>query len=40
VTGQVKLFAISPTGAGEGDRDRQPGQSFAEALMFTNRPTS
>jgi CRP-like cAMP-binding protein len=37
VTGQVKLFAISPR-AGEGDRDRGPGQSFAEALMFTNRP--
>jgi len=38
VTGQVKLFAISPTGAEKVIEIVSPGQSFAEALMFTNRP--
>ncbi len=38
VTGQVKLFAISPTGAEKVIEIISPGQSFAEALMFTNRP--
>ena len=38
VTGQIKLFAISPTGAEKVIEIVSPGQSFAEALMFTNRP--
>lgn len=38
VTGQVKLFAISPSGAEKVIEIVAPGQSFAEALMFTNRP--
>ena len=38
VTGQIKLFAISPTGAETVIEIVSPGQSFAEALMFTNRP--
>ena len=38
VTGQVKLFAISPAGAEKVIEIIGPGQSFAEALMFTGRP--
>lgn len=38
VTGQVKLFAISPTGQEKVIEIVSPGQSFAEALMFTDRP--
>jgi CRP-like cAMP-binding protein len=38
VTGQVKLFVISPTGAEKVIEIVGPGQSFAEALMFTSRP--
>ncbi len=38
VTGQVKLSVISPTGAEKVIEIMGPGQSFAEALMFTNRP--
>lgn len=38
VTGQVKLFAISPTGQEKVIEIVGPGQSFAEALMFTGRP--
>ena len=38
VTGQVKLFAISPAGAEKVIEIVGPGQSFAEALMFTSRP--
>lgn len=38
VTGQVKLFVISPAGAEKVIEIMGPGQSFAEALMFTNRP--
>ncbi|MFT3818079.1 MAG: Crp/Fnr family transcriptional regulator [Rubrivivax sp.] len=38
VTGQVKLFAISPAGAEKVIELVGPGQSFAEALMFTGRP--
>ncbi len=38
VTGQVKLFAISPAGAEKVIEIVGPGQSFAEALMFTGRP--
>jgi CRP-like cAMP-binding protein len=40
VTGQVKLFVISPAGAEKVIEIMGPGQSFAEALMFTSRPTS
>jgi CRP-like cAMP-binding protein len=38
VTGQIKLFVISPTGAEKVIEIMGPGQSFAEALMFTGRP--
>ena len=38
VTGQVKLFAISPAGQEKVIELCGPGQSFAEALMFTGRP--
>ncbi len=38
VTGQVKLFVISPAGAEKVIEIIGPGQSFAEALMFTGRP--
>ena len=38
VTGQVKLFVISPSGAEKVIELVGPGQSFAEALMFTGRP--
>jgi len=38
VTGQVKLFVLSPTGQEKVIEIVSPGQSFAEALMFTDRP--
>ncbi|MDP1902443.1 MAG: Crp/Fnr family transcriptional regulator [Rubrivivax sp.] len=38
VTGQVKLFALSPSGAEKVIEIVGPGHSFAEALMFTDRP--
>ena len=38
VTGQIKLFVISPAGAAKVIEIVGPGQSFAEALMFTSRP--
>ncbi|QCB46216.1 Crp/Fnr family transcriptional regulator [Hydrogenophaga sp. PAMC20947] len=38
VTGQVKLFAISPAGQEKIIEIVGPGNSFGEALMFTNRP--
>ena len=38
VTGQVKLFAISPSGQEKVIEIVGPGGSFAEALMFTGRP--
>jgi CRP/FNR family transcriptional regulator, dissimilatory nitrate respiration regulator len=38
VTGQVKLFVISPAGQEKVIELVSPGQSFAEALMFTGRP--
>jgi CRP/FNR family transcriptional regulator, dissimilatory nitrate respiration regulator len=38
VTGQVKLFAISPAGQEKVIELIGPGSSFAEALMFTDRP--
>ncbi|MBS0291351.1 MAG: Crp/Fnr family transcriptional regulator [Proteobacteria bacterium] len=38
VTGQVKLFAISPTGQEKVIELAGPGVSFAEALMFTDKP--
>ena len=38
VTGQVKLFAISPQGQEKVIELCGPGTSFAEALMFTGRP--
>ncbi|MDH4061033.1 MAG: Crp/Fnr family transcriptional regulator [Aquincola sp.] len=38
VTGQVKLYAVSPAGAEKVIDIIAPGQSFAEALMFTGRP--
>jgi CRP-like cAMP-binding protein len=38
VTGQVKLYAVSPAGAEKVIDIISPGQSFAEALMFTGRP--
>jgi CRP-like cAMP-binding protein len=38
VTGQVKLFALSPSGQEKVIELVGPGNSFAEALMFTNRP--
>ena len=38
VTGQVKLFAISPAGQEKVIELVGPGSSFGEALMFTDRP--
>jgi CRP-like cAMP-binding protein len=38
VTGQVKLFALSPAGQEKVIELVGPGNSFAEALMFTGRP--
>ena len=38
VTGQIKLFAISPTGQEKVIELAGPGVSFAEALMFTDKP--
>jgi CRP-like cAMP-binding protein len=38
VTGQVKLFALSPSGQEKVIELIGPGQSFAEALMFTDKP--
>jgi CRP-like cAMP-binding protein len=38
VMGQVKLFAISPAGAEKVIELIGPGNSFAEALMFTGKP--
>jgi CRP-like cAMP-binding protein len=38
VTGQVKLFVVSPAGQEKVIEIVAPGQSFAEALMFTGRP--
>ncbi|MBI5256829.1 MAG: Crp/Fnr family transcriptional regulator [Burkholderiales bacterium] len=38
VMGQVKLFAISPAGQEKVIELVGPGNSFAEALMFTGRP--
>ncbi|GAA3998673.1 transcriptional regulator Dnr [Comamonas faecalis] len=38
VTGRIKLYAISPTGQEKVIELIGPGMSFAEALMFTDRP--
>ncbi len=38
VMGQVKLYALSPAGQEKVIELVAPGQSFAEALMFTSRP--
>ncbi|WP_406625470.1 Crp/Fnr family transcriptional regulator [Acidovorax sp. SDU_ACID1] len=38
VTGQVKLFALSPSGQEKVIELAGPGISFAEALMFTGKP--
>ena len=38
VTGQVKLFVLSPAGQEKVIEIVGPGQSFAEAMMFTHRP--
>ncbi len=38
VTGQVKLFGLSPAGQEKVIELIGPGHSFAEALMFTDRP--
>lgn len=38
VTGQVKLYAISPAGQEKVIELVGPGNSFAEALMFTGKP--
>lgn len=38
VTGQVKLFALSPAGQEKVIELVGPGQSFAEALMFADKP--
>ena len=38
VTGQVKLFAVSPAGQEKVIELVGPGNSFAEALMFMDRP--
>ena len=38
VLGQVKLFALSPAGQEKVIELISPGQSFAEALMFTGKP--
>jgi CRP-like cAMP-binding protein len=38
VSGQVKIYALSPTGQEKIIELIGPGHSFAEALMFTDRP--
>ena len=38
VTGQVKLFVLSPAGQEKVLELIGPGQSFGEAIMFTDRP--
>ncbi len=38
VSGQVKLFALSPAGQEKVIELVGPGHSFAEALMFTSKP--
>jgi CRP-like cAMP-binding protein len=38
VTGQVKLFVLSPSGQEKVVELISPGQSFGEAIMFTGRP--
>ncbi len=38
ITGQIKLFAISPAGQEKVIEIVSPGQSFAEALMFADKP--
>ncbi len=38
VTGQIKLFAISPAGQEKVIELIGPGSSFGEAMMFTDRP--
>lgn len=38
VSGQIKLFALSPAGQEKIIELVGPGHSFAEALMFTDRP--
>ncbi len=38
VLGQIKLFAISPAGQEKVIELAGPGHSFAEALMFTDKP--
>lgn len=38
ISGQVKLFALAPNGQEKVIELISPGQTFAEALMFTNRP--
>ncbi len=38
VTGQVKLYALAPSGAEKVIELVGPGNSFGEALMFTDRP--
>lgn len=38
VTGQVKLYALSPSGQEKVIELIGPGNSFAEALMFTGKP--
>ncbi len=38
VTGQVKLFVMSPSGQEKVVELISPGQSFGEAIMFTSRP--
>lgn len=38
VVGQIKLFAISPAGQEKVIELIGPGNSFGEALMFTNKP--
>ena len=38
VSGQIKLFAVSPAGQEKIIEIVGPGNSFGEALMFTNKP--
>jgi CRP/FNR family transcriptional regulator, dissimilatory nitrate respiration regulator len=38
ITGQIKLFALSPAGQEKVIEILSPGQSFAEALMFMDKP--
>ena len=38
VTGQVKLFVLSPSGHEKVVELISPGQTFGEAIMFTDRP--